>query len=294
MKFLVLILLIFSGTMVFACDVCGAGFSVLGVNGASIGNKHAIGCNASFRSTTTIHPGVFQLPDQRLNEHFYRAEIIGQYKLTQKWQLRAILPFQSTQVTGDEQFNKTGLSDATLLATYFIRQTNDSLTQKGIFWNVGLGVKTPSGTFKSSSIDQYYYYPGTGSWDMQLNHSIGLRLGKWILNNENGLILRTKNKYGTRFGSQFSELLSVYRSFGKWSLGWSNNYLWIQGDKANVAIMGRNSNGNLIQTGLNVVYRKPFHLIQLQGLVPVFQQLAEGHTTQRAMFNLQFIYYLKS
>ncbi len=293
MKLFIFNLLFFSGSITFACDVCGAGFSVLGVNGASMGNRNAVGIHSNLRYTQTTHPGIFNLPDVHLQELYVRTELTGLYKLSKKWQLKAIIPYQITEVSGDEQFKINGLSDVTLAGNYFIKQTNDTLKNRGIFWNIGGGIKLPTGAFLNSTEPNYYYYPGTGSWDGLINHVVGIRLGKWILTNENGGIIRSKNKYITQFGAQFSEQFSVFRTFGKFNLASSSSFYWIQGDKSSSTIAVRNSNGTIFQTGVTAVYRTSKWMIQGQVMLPITQHLADGYTAQKVMTSIQFIKYFK-
>ncbi|WP_412468946.1 transporter [Pedobacter sp. KLB.chiD] len=193
---LLILILVLSGSQVFACDICGCFMGI-----TPYYNRNSISLLYRYRSfngyegqSHSLFPngGSFFIParsqDSPLTNHagnssdyeLYRSlEIRGKYFINSKLEVNAILPY----VSNSERYNGytssiSGLGDINLYAGYHVVQKlEDNFKQQLI---AGAGIKLPTGNnnLKNTAGIRYssLMQAGTGSTDgfVYLNYMVGL------------------------------------------------------------------------------------------------------------------------
>lgn len=209
MKFLrwgILLILIWANPIVSnACDGCGASVSTVSTGILPNFYKHYVGVYFMDAHFSDSHHGGASLNHDR----FTTLELRTRLYLNKRWQLFAGLPIGRVQHQMDENaYAYTSLGDATLWTMYNLNVPKKSSTnQAQHLWQMGGGIKLPTGKFKHLGTD-YSWTPGaqmgTGSWD-------GLFLTQYTWRKDNGGIQahvssrwNTKNTWQYRFGRRLS------------------------------------------------------------------------------------------
>ena len=252
-KILILMLLLGSGFLQLnACDICGFGVSNYNPFLFPHLSRTYIGFNYIHRFYH-VHND-----DGSLKKEYYNTFLFsGQYSLTGKIQIVALVPYQSNKLTSIGKIkNLTGFGDITLLANYRLWSKASKITNQTIM--IGGGIKLPTGKnapTASSEIQEQAFQLGTGSIDYIVNGSYQLNLNNWIFRTMASYKYNTKNKTGYHFGNQInSGLTTAYRKdFSKFSIA---PYLQIieeiQLKDVSNKILQHNSGGQLLHTGFGI------------------------------------------
>jgi hypothetical protein len=128
--------------------------------------------------------------------------LTGQYRLSNKFQITALLPYQFASITsGADRFRQNGLGDATLLLNYVLWQKK--IKSANHAFAIGAGLKLPTGhynTEKGEGVTAPSFQLGSGGMDYLVNASYRLKLGQFAFNALGAYKYNTANEQGYRFG----------------------------------------------------------------------------------------------
>jgi hypothetical protein len=137
------VILLTSGTQLFACEICGCGTGnfYLGMmpnfNNKFIGIRYR---SLYYRTQATNDPSQFS------NDNYETIEIWNGWNVGKKWQLITFIPFQINQrITDDGTKTNTGIGDITVLANYKIWNYEESLVMHQLW----IGGKTSNGSIQN-------------------------------------------------------------------------------------------------------------------------------------------------
>lgn len=204
--------------MAAACDVCGCAAG----GGYNMGilprfNKHFVGVRYSYTSFTSQHLALFEgEKPQHSAEYFTTATLWGRYVPHKRVQLFAFVPY-NYNVRNENGINTMvqGWGDATLMGSYVVFNTTDSLKRKlRHSLQASAGVKLPTGASNrqsnSSTLQNVNMQPGSGSWDFPISLLYTLRKNNVGINAEAGHTLTRPNARGYWFGDKFNSALKVF------------------------------------------------------------------------------------
>ena len=231
-----------------ACDICGLGtsnynpilFTQLSKNYLSINYLHRL-----------YH---IQGSDGLNKEYFNTILVSGQYSITNKLQLVAMVPYQVNKQKNAKAINDLrGLGDITLMGNY--RLWNHEGISKTHSLVVGAGVKLPTGKYKavkSAAIEEQNFQLGTGSIDYLVNGTYRLNVHQWSFSAVGSYKYNTANKQDYRYGDVLTAgATALYRKeFKNFSLA---PFVQLMNEKqmmdANDHLLRAHSGGNALYTG---------------------------------------------
>ena len=231
-----------------ACDICGLGtsnynpvlFTQLSKNYLSINYLHRL-----------YH---IQGTDGLNKEYFNTILVSGQYSITNKLQLVAMVPYQVNKQKNAKAINDLkGLGDVTLIGNY--RLWNHEGISKTHSLVVGAGVKLPTGKYeavKSAAIEEQNFQLGTGSIDYLVNGTYRLNVHQWSFSAVGSYKYNTANKQDYRYGDVLTAgATALYRKeFKNFSLA---PFVQVMNEKqmmdANNHLLREHSGGNALYTG---------------------------------------------
>lgn len=276
----------------WSCDVCGAVNSSLGLGTLGQGNRSSIGLNYQYRYYRSVHQPLFNEGIQYSNETFQRADVIGQLRLAQKWQLKMVLPLATNEQDKEGVRNTIyGLGDASISCNYFLINRSDSSGTKRFRWTIGAGGKLPTGKFTEPHNSILLLYPGTGSFDGILQNALFLQRNNWCFFSEVSAVIRTSNRYKYRPGSLFNATLFAQRKFSNWSVFCGLQYAWNGIDYIDqIAVSSSPAQGNILSMAPGATLQWNDWILQGNVHIPLAQALGNDETTQKRAFNLSVTY----
>jgi hypothetical protein len=225
-KIILVVMIVFCASISQACDVCGCalGGNYFGLM-PSYG-KHFIGLRwsqAKFHAFMNHNSEYFD--NEYSNDTYRKLELWGRWKINDRWQLFAFVPYSDNDMNGSHQkVTSRGLSDVTLMASLKILGTPDSsVSNWRQMMTLGGGLKLPTGRFRQEDQGELVnrnFQMGTGSLDFLINAVYTLRYKRAGINVEGGYKINTANDDRYRFGNQsnVSAQLFYMHNFGSVSL----------------------------------------------------------------------------
>jgi len=222
----IFLLMIVNAQCAQACDVCGCAlggnyFGLMPTYG-----KHFVGLRwsqAKFHAFMNHESAYFD--NEYSNDTYSKVELWGRFRINNRWQLFAFVPYNINDMNGSHQKVKaSGLADVSILTSFKLFATSDSSTNG---WNqmmtIGGGVKLPAGKFDledQGKLVNRNFQMGTGSVDFLVNAVYTLRYKKAGVNFEGVYKINTANRDDYRFGNQFnvSSQLFYLQSLGSMSV----------------------------------------------------------------------------
>lgn len=187
------------------CDACGCSASGGSMGFASMLNTNFIGIryfNQSYKSTDGLYSN-----SPWYDENYNTVQIWARIPVVKKVQVSVLVPyhFHSREIANGNQ-NISGIGDITVLGMYQLYQTQKDSTVVVHSWQVGAGVKAPTGKFNESNSGNVNpsYQVGTGSWDYLLATEYVVKRKKIGLNTMLNYVIKTQNQKYYRFGNQFN------------------------------------------------------------------------------------------
>lgn len=278
-----------------SCDVCGCGAfnSTHGLGTLAQGNRTSIGLNYQYRLYKSEHPELFGEGIERSTDYFQRLDVLGQLRLSKKWQVQLSVPISfNTHIADDTSSQKNGLGDPTLMVNFFLFNKQDSLQTRLFRWIVGAGVKSPLGKFTRPNDADLYLFPGTGTFDAVFQNSFFLQKKRWSLLQTSQYVLRGENKYDYIPGSLFSASLFGQYKFRTWGVYAGSQYSWSGVDYLNrKPISSSPTQGNIL-TGI-VGASVQFNAWVVQGNIhiPITQNLGDGNSHQKTACSISLNYF---
>ncbi|MBK6993588.1 MAG: hypothetical protein KA138_10555 [Saprospiraceae bacterium] len=299
--FLTVALLAF-GSVASACDVCGCS-----IGGNYFGilpqfHRHFVGIRYSEQSFRSAHSlSAARLGNYDSDEQFRTADVLGRFYPLRRLQMLALVPYHDFHRNDNGAVTHSqGVGDASVLASYILLDTGDSLRQS---WQhtltMGGGIKLPTGRHALKDSEGKLLHenmqPGSGSTDFMLTAAYTIRRGAWGFTADVLGRLNTTNHHDYHFGNRVSGSVKAFywKNMPKFSLlpniGIFSDHAAASRD-GNAFAEGTGGNIALATLGLDV-YAGHFSLgCTVQQ--PVFQDLGGGkiHSNTRWMTTLNYIF----
>ena len=195
-SFLCLMLCTFQS--ILACDICSCG--------ASNNTSFTSGLNSNYMGLSynyvhfTYKEGIVE-NSPTANDYIHTVTILGQYFITEKIQVNAVIPYRFNKreaSTGTVKNN--GLGDATLYGLLSLLQKESKHSLK-----IGAGLKLPTGTFnlQRATINQTSATQlGTGSLDMLFPFQYRYEYKKVAFSANGAYFIKNKNSDNFKYGNQ--------------------------------------------------------------------------------------------
>lgn len=276
-------------TYFYDCDACGCSASGGSMGFASMLNSNFVGVryfNQHYRSNDGLYSN-----SPWFNEDFNTVQVWARIPIVKQVQVSVLIPYHfHTRETksGNQEIN--GLGDLTLLGLVTVLQTHKDSTRFKHQWQVGAGIKAPTGIYNQNSAVggvNPSFQVGTGSWDYLFTTEYVLKFKKMGINNLLNYIVKTENKKEYRFGNQFNYGSTLYYLFEKNNMAiapqlgvagevYTSNYQY--GEKV------RNTTGDVLfgkwgieigwnKFSLGATYFKPINQNLMMGLVEAKSRL---------------------
>lgn len=187
------------------CDVCGCSASGGSMGYRSMLTENFVGLRYIYQAYTSKDGHYKNSP--WIEENFETIQLWSRIPVTDNFQIMALVPYRfNSRVNAQKNEQISGIGDITVLGFYNLWETkNDSLAIQHQ-WQVGLGVKAPTGEYASDnngSVNPSFQL-GTGSWDYTMATSYTIEYKKFGLNSSVNYIVRTENEMGHKYGDQFN------------------------------------------------------------------------------------------
>ncbi len=285
-----------------ACDVCGCS-----IGGNYFGilpqfHRHFVGFRYSEQSFQSAHSQkAAQLGDFDSAERFRTVDVLGRFYPTRRLQILTLVPYHDfRRIEGDVLTHSQGLGDASVLGSFILLDTGDSLRHS---WQhtltVGGGLKVPTGRhgLKNSEGEVLHenLQPGSGTTDFLLSAAYTIRKGGWGFSADVLGRLNTTNRNDYHFGNRISSSVKAFywKNLRKFSL------LPNAGIFTDIADESRDGNTYLSETG-GIATLATLGLDVYAGHFsfgctfqqPVYQQMGGGkiHAKTRWMTTLNYIF----
>jgi hypothetical protein len=187
------------------CDACGCSASGGSMGFASMLNTNFIGIryfNQSYKSTDGLYSNSLWY-----DETYNTVQIWARIPVVKNIQVSVLAPYHfHSRETATGNQNISGIGDITVLGTYQLYQTQKDSAVFVHSWQIGAGVKAPTGKFNESNAGNVNpsYQVGTGSWDYLLATEYVVKRKKIGLNTMLNYVIKTQNQKYYRFGNQFN------------------------------------------------------------------------------------------
>jgi hypothetical protein len=188
------------------CDACGCSASGGSMGFSSMLNNNFIGLRY-FNQSYSSRDGIFA-NSPWIDENFNTVQIWTKIPITGKIQISVLVPYHfhnRERSTGTE--NIQGLGDVSVMAMYSVYQTHKDSTVFTHKFQLGGGVKIPTGKFEEAnntgSVNQSFQV-GTGSWDYLLVSEYVIKKKNLGLSTMLNYTFKTENQKHYQFGNQFN------------------------------------------------------------------------------------------
>lgn len=216
--------ILFASKQSYACSVCGCSLSNLQTGLLPYEVNHTLSTGFKFQKSSALLDNHHGANDGQIGTkvHFqlsqFSWDVEGTYYPHRNIALSAAIPYQLSVFSeeGESDISVNGVGDMMTGIQYHIinkLQQCDSLALRHRL-TLGSFVKFPTGKTGEFTVYQPYYYPGTGSFDVQFDASYLLMFPK-----NTGLIwsagykVNTFNKADFKAGNTFNASTSVFHQF---------------------------------------------------------------------------------
>ena len=284
----------------FGCEVCGCSTSAgsIGIIGAS--NYHLVGFNFGARAFNSAHPDIFgHGNDENSSEFFIQVSLLAKFQLSKRFQLYTSIPYlYNQQRKSSETAINHGLGDISISTRYTVVQKVDTVSKRALSFQLGAGIKAPTGNYSIEAHETTNMYAGTGSWDFPFNANLFYQTEKWNFQFENLFNLTTENKAGYKFGNAIQSALYAGRQLKSGrvtispGIGIQSDYMFharIDGSDLNTFNGGYLMN---IVPGINFEMNGFFASIRYYH--PITQELSKGYTKNVGQLSASIYYTFKT
>ncbi|WP_374540122.1 transporter [Flavobacterium sp.] len=276
------------------CDACGCSASGGSMGFASMLNSNFVGVryfNQQYRSNDGLYSN-----SPWLEEQFNTVQIWARIPIMKGVQLSTLLPYHfHNRDTKNGNQEISGLGDITVLGLLTVYQTHRDSTVFKHNWQIGTGLKMPTGAYKevnAGSVNPSFQV-GTGSWDWLFSTEYVLKYKKIGINTMMNYVVKTQNKKEYRFGNQFNYGATFYYLFERKELAiapqlglagevYSSNYQY--GQKV------RNTTGDILfgKFGLEIGWNR--FSLGATYFAPINQNLMTGLVEANSRWSLNLNY----
>jgi hypothetical protein len=212
---IILIVLCFSA-QVDGCEICGCGTGNYYIGLLPQFSRAFIGTRYEF---SHFHTSMKNEPSQYSNDLFQTVEIWGGLNVGKRWQILALLPFNSIHQNSDDgSYQSSGIGDAATIANYKIFNNSSATAKKKLItqtlW-LGVGIKLATGKFTIDSnnpalVSLANTQLGSGSNDMMLNAIYNLNVNRVGISTSINYKMNSGNADQYYFGNKFSGSTIAY------------------------------------------------------------------------------------
>jgi len=204
------------------CDACGCSASGGSMGFASMLNSNFVGVryfNQQYQSTDGLYSNSLWY-----KENFNTTQVWARIPVKEDIQISVLLPYHShnrNTPVGEQSIR--GIGDITLLAMYRLYQTHKDSTYLVHTWQMGGGLKLPTGKFNetNSGAINPSFQVGTGSWDYLLATEYIVRRKQFGLNTMLNYVIKTENQKNYRFGNQLNYATTFFYLYEKEALSFA-------------------------------------------------------------------------
>ncbi len=198
------------------CDACGCSASGGSMGFASMLNSNFVGVryfNQQYQSTDGLYSNSLWY-----TENFNTTQVWARIPVKENLQVSVLIPYHSHNrdtPVGNQAIS--GMGDITLLAMYRLYQTHKDSTYLVHTWQMGGGLKLPTGKFNetnSGAINPSFQL-GTGSWDYLLATEYIVRRKQFGLNTMLNYVIKIENQKSYRFGNQLNYAATFFYLYVK-------------------------------------------------------------------------------
>lgn len=198
------------------CDACGCSASGGSMGFSSMLNTNFVGIryfNQSYKSSDGLYTN-----SPWYKEDFNTVQVWARIPIVKRIQLTTLIPYHfhnRETATGDQSIS--GLGDITVLAMYQLYQTHKDSTFLVHSFQVGGGIKAPTGKFNEANAGAVNpsFQVGTGSWDYLLATEYIIKRKKFGLNTLLNYTIKTENQKQYQFGNQFNYAETFFNLYEK-------------------------------------------------------------------------------
>ena len=204
------------------CDACGCSASGGSMGFASMLNSNFVGVryfNQQYQSTDGLYSNSLWY-----TENFNTTQVWARIPVKENIQISVLLPYHShNRDTPVGEQSIRGIGDITLLAMYRLYQTHKDSTYLVHTWQMGGGLKLPTGKFNetNSGAINPSFQVGTGSWDYLLATEYIVRRKQFGLNTMLNYVIKTENQKNYRFGNQLNYATTFFYLYEKEALSFA-------------------------------------------------------------------------
>jgi len=278
------------------CDACGCSASGGSMGFASMLNANFVGVRY-FSQRYKSNDGLYS-NSPWYEENFNTVQVWARIPVLKRLQVSLLLPyhFHSRDTkTGNQSIS--GLGDLTVLAMYQLYQTHKDSTFFSHTWQVGGGLKAPTGKYNDSNSGSVNpsFQVGTGSWDYLVASEYTIRRKKLGFNTLVNYVIKTENSKYYRFGNQFNysgNLFYLYEknqySFAP-QLGFAGEVYASNFQREQIV---RNTSGDVIFGRFGFEMGKERFSIGANAMIPINQNLTGGKVEAQFRWSVNLNYSL--
>ncbi|MEM6830509.1 MAG: hypothetical protein AAF551_08315 [Bacteroidota bacterium] len=199
-----------------ACDICGCNMSGLYFGFLPMYKSHFVGLRYSQTTFDAyIDNDGFYFEDEFSTDTYRRVELIGRFSLSNKLQVRYIVPYAVNDMDGSHQnVHAHGFSDPIVMAYYNPFNTGNDFTRTIMHTLLlGGGVKLPLGAFGQQDQGELInpnFQLGSGSLDYVVGLNYTARHRTLGINIESSYKINTANRDDYRFGDQANASANLF------------------------------------------------------------------------------------
>lgn len=284
--------------MAVFCDACGCS-----ANGGSMGFSSMLDNNfvglRYLKQSYSSQDGIFD-NSPWIDENFNTIQAWTRIPISSKIQISGLIPYHFNE---RKWINKAetiaGLGDITLIGLYSIYETKKDSTLFTHKFNVGVGIKIPTGKFDAAnnlgSINQSFQL-GTGSWDYQLLTEYVIKKKQLGLNSMLNYVLKTENNKKYQYGNQFNYASTFFYLFEIKNETKIAPQLGIAGEiyQSNKQFdqLVANTSGDILFGKIGLEVGKNQFSVGLNAMVPVQQNLSDGKMEANYRWSINLNYTL--
>lgn len=287
---------IIKSTYLDDCDACGCSASGGSMGFASMLNSNFVGVRY-FKQHYRSNDGLYS-NSPWLDENFNTLQVWARIPIVKGIQVSTLIPYHfhnRDTKTGSQEIS--GMGDVTVVGLVTVYQTHKDSTVFKHNWQVGVGIKAPTGEYKETSAGSVNpsFQVGTGSWDYLFSTEYVLKFNQFGLNSMLNYVVKTENKKEYRFGNQFNYGSTLYYLFEKRLMAiapqlgvagevYASNYQY--GEKL------RNTTGDVLfgKVGVEIGWNK--FSLGATYFKPINQNLMSGLVEAKSRFTLNINYKL--
>lgn len=296
MKLITTLLIVVLSFHSIGCEVCGCSSTSgsIGIIGSS--NYHLVGFNFNGRSFNSTHPDIFGHGDvENSSEFFIQGNLLAKFQVSKRFQVYTNIPYAYNRQKREGKTSITqGLGDITASTRFLAFSKVDTVTKRALSFQIGAGIKAPTGKYSRDAHETTNMYPGTGSWDFPFNLNLFFQSKKWNIQFENLFNLTTQNNVKYKFGNAYQSVIyggyKIKAGRGIISTGIGVQFDYLFHSEIDGSSKDTYNGGHLLTVlpGINFEFNRIFASIRY--FQPLLQNLSKGYTKNNGQMSISIYY----